>query len=100
MFVWETLFYFILFIFFHAQIESMLTYTAEVWGLEDVARIGKTKKQKSANVCDQTISECPFTLFKYNYLRTNWRVSVIYLDIHEMYQVLVKTNQISNHENL
>ena len=46
MFVWETLFLFYFYFFFHAQIESMLTYTAEVWGLEDVARIGKTKKNK------------------------------------------------------
>ena len=42
----------------------MLTYTAEVWTLEDVAQIKKKKKKKSAHVCDQTISECPSSLFK------------------------------------
>ena len=60
MFVWETFFFFF---FRSAQIEPMLTYTAEVWTLEDVAQI-KKKKKKSAHVCDQTISECPSSLFK------------------------------------
>ena len=60
MFVWETFFFFC-----SAQIEPMLTYTAEVWTLEDVAQIKKKKKKKkSAHVCDQTISECPSSLFK------------------------------------
>ena len=42
MFVWETFFFF----FCSAQIEPMLTYTAEVWTLEDVAQIKKKKKKK------------------------------------------------------
>ena len=43
MFVWETFFFFF---FRSAQIEPMLTYTAEVWTLEDVAQIKKKKKKK------------------------------------------------------
>ena len=44
---------------FDCQIEPIVTYSAEVWGLEDVSPI-----EKSTHICHEHISEHTTTLFR------------------------------------